>query len=344
MRARMALLNAWIGGVFRRPLRLKEDALWTRRVRPSTRCARCWPICRGPIANPSTAAALRQAQLTKPAGSLGRLEQLAIWLATWQARHPPRLDHPRTIVFAGNHGVAARGVSAYPASVTAQMVQNFVAGGAAVNQLCRVVDADLRVYEMNLEAPTGDIVERAGDERGGMRQGDGLRHDGGRARHRRAGGRRDGDRQYHGRRGLVRRAVRRRGRVVDRPRHRGRGGRARTQAPGRRRGRGTAPAGGPRPVRPAAPAGRAGTRGDRRGGDGGAARTGAGRARRFHLDRRRRRACSPPTRRRSTIASSPMSRPNPATAFCSNGWVSGRCSISACGSARPRGRPWRSPF
>ena len=128
-------------------------------MRPSTRCARCWPICRGPTANPSAAAALRQAQLTKPAGSLGRLEQLAIWLATWQARHPPRLDHPRTIVFAGNHGVAARGVSAYPASVTAQMVQNFVAGGAAVNQLCRVVDADLRVYEMNLEAPTGDIVE-----------------------------------------------------------------------------------------------------------------------------------------------------------------------------------------
>jgi nicotinate-nucleotide--dimethylbenzimidazole phosphoribosyltransferase len=114
----------------------------------------------GPDLEAGTAAALRQAQLTKPAGALGRLEDLAVWLASWQARHPPRLDHPRTIVFAGNHGVAARGVSAYPASVTAQMVQNFVAGGAAVNQLCRVVDADLRVYEMNLETPTGDIVER----------------------------------------------------------------------------------------------------------------------------------------------------------------------------------------
>jgi nicotinate-nucleotide--dimethylbenzimidazole phosphoribosyltransferase len=113
----------------------------------------------GPDLEAGTAAAMRQAQLTKPAGSLGRLEDLAVWLATWQARHPPRLDHPRTIVFAGNHGVAARGVSAYPASVTAQMVQNFVAGGAAVNQLCRVVDADLRVYEMNLDTPTGDIVE-----------------------------------------------------------------------------------------------------------------------------------------------------------------------------------------
>ena len=113
----------------------------------------------GPDLEAGTAAAARQAQLTKPAGSLGRLEELAVWLATWQARHPPRLDHPRTVVFAGNHGVAARGVSAYPASVTAQMVRNFIAGGAAVNQLCRIVDADLRVYEMNLDQPTGDIVE-----------------------------------------------------------------------------------------------------------------------------------------------------------------------------------------
>jgi nicotinate-nucleotide--dimethylbenzimidazole phosphoribosyltransferase len=113
----------------------------------------------GPDRDAADAAAQRQAQLTKPAGSLGRLEQLAVWLAAWQARHPPRLDHLRTVVFAGNHGVAARGVSAYPASVTAQMVQNFIAGGAAVNQLCRVADADLRVYEMNLDTPTADIVE-----------------------------------------------------------------------------------------------------------------------------------------------------------------------------------------
>ncbi len=113
----------------------------------------------GPDLAAGTAAALRQAQLTKPKGALGRLEELAVWLATWQARHPPRVDRPRTAVFAANHGVAARGVSAYPASVTAQMVRNFIAGGAAINQLCRVVDADLKVYEMNLETPTGDIVE-----------------------------------------------------------------------------------------------------------------------------------------------------------------------------------------
>ena len=112
----------------------------------------------GPDLEAGTAAAARQAQLTKPAGSLGRLEDLAIWLATWQACHPPRLEHPRTLVFAANHGVAKRGVSAYPAAVTAQMVQNFIAGGAAVNQLCRVFDAGLKVYEMSLDQPTGDIV------------------------------------------------------------------------------------------------------------------------------------------------------------------------------------------
>ena len=113
----------------------------------------------GPDLEAGSAAATRERQLTKPAGALGRLEDLAAWLATWQARHPPRLDHPRTVVFAANHGVAARGVSAYPPAVTAQMVQNFVAGGAAINQLCRTVDADLRVYEMDLDRPTADIVE-----------------------------------------------------------------------------------------------------------------------------------------------------------------------------------------
>ena len=113
----------------------------------------------GPDLDAGSAAATRERQLTKPAGSLGRVEELAGWLATWQGRHPPRLQHPRTVVFAGNHGVAARGVSAYPAAVTAQMVQSFVAGRAAVNQLCRLIDADLRVYELNLETPTADIVE-----------------------------------------------------------------------------------------------------------------------------------------------------------------------------------------
>jgi nicotinate-nucleotide--dimethylbenzimidazole phosphoribosyltransferase len=102
--------------------------------------------------------ATREAMLTKPAGALGRLEEITGWLASWQSRQPPRIERPRACVFAGNHGVAARGVSAFPASVTAQMVQNFVAGGAAINQLCKAADAELRVYEMALDRPTADFT------------------------------------------------------------------------------------------------------------------------------------------------------------------------------------------
>ncbi|MBT6136336.1 MAG: nicotinate-nucleotide--dimethylbenzimidazole phosphoribosyltransferase [Rhodospirillaceae bacterium] len=113
----------------------------------------------GPDQAASAAASEREPRLTKPAGALGRLEELAHWMATWQGHHPPTLNRPRTVVFAGNHGVAARGVSAFPSDVTAQMVKNFIDGGAAVNQLCRVFDADLRVYEMSLEQPTKDFTE-----------------------------------------------------------------------------------------------------------------------------------------------------------------------------------------
>ncbi len=116
------------------------------------------PELPGPDAEAGAAAAAREARLTKPAGALGRLEELAGWLARWQGRHPPGMDRPRVAVFAGNHGVAARGVSAYPPEVTAQMVRNFVDGGAAVNQLCRVFDADLRVYELALDRPTEDFA------------------------------------------------------------------------------------------------------------------------------------------------------------------------------------------
>jgi nicotinate-nucleotide--dimethylbenzimidazole phosphoribosyltransferase len=112
----------------------------------------------GPDREAGEAAARREAQLTKPAGALGRLEEISIWMATWQGKHSPACVHPRVAVFAGNHGVAKLGVSAYPAEVTAQMVKNFVDGGAAVNQLCRAVDADLRVYEMALEQPTADFT------------------------------------------------------------------------------------------------------------------------------------------------------------------------------------------
>ena len=113
----------------------------------------------GPDLEAASAVATREAQLTKPPGALGRLEEISAWLATWQGRAKPRVDHPRVAVFAGNHGVAALGVSAFPASVTEQMVRNFIAGGAAINQLCKTFDADLRVYEMALEAPTHDFTQ-----------------------------------------------------------------------------------------------------------------------------------------------------------------------------------------
>ncbi len=112
----------------------------------------------GPDVAAATAARTKQDCLTKPPGSLGRLEELATWMAAWQGRAVPELRRARVAVFAGNHGVVARGVSAYPASVTRQMVANFSAGGAAVNQICGVVDAELRVYELDLDNPTNDFT------------------------------------------------------------------------------------------------------------------------------------------------------------------------------------------
>jgi nicotinate-nucleotide--dimethylbenzimidazole phosphoribosyltransferase len=112
----------------------------------------------GPDKSAREAAAARQAQLTKPTGSLGRLEELVLWLAAWQGTHPPTLDHPHVIVFAGNHGITARGISAYPADVTAQMVANFSSGGAAINALSRYASADLSVVPIKLEQPTEDFT------------------------------------------------------------------------------------------------------------------------------------------------------------------------------------------
>src|SRR5262245_38045416 len=103
-------------------------------------------------------AAERQRQLTKPPGSLGRLEDVVVWLAQWQGRSMPCLDRVDILVFAGNHGVSAQGVSAYPAEVTAQMVANFSAGGAAINQLARTVGANLHVVPLALEQATADFT------------------------------------------------------------------------------------------------------------------------------------------------------------------------------------------
>ena len=100
----------------------------------------------------------RQAELTKPPGSLGRLEDLACWLAGWQGREKPRADKVQVIVFAGNHGVSARGVSAFPAEVTVQMVANFEAGGAAINALCNAFGYEMRVIPLSLDRPTRDFT------------------------------------------------------------------------------------------------------------------------------------------------------------------------------------------
>jgi len=103
----------------------------------------------------------RDGRLTKPPGSLGRLEMIAEWLALWQGRDRPRVDRPVVAVFAGNHGVVEQGVAAYPAAVTAQMVANFQTGGAAINQICKSFGLGLKVFELALEKPTADITRDA---------------------------------------------------------------------------------------------------------------------------------------------------------------------------------------
>lgn len=102
----------------------------------------------------------RDAQLTKPPGALGRLEEIAFWLAAWTGR-PPAVTRPLVAIFAGNHGVTKHGITPFPPSVTAQMVENFAAGGAAINQICITHDLGLKVFDLALDYPTGDIAEEA---------------------------------------------------------------------------------------------------------------------------------------------------------------------------------------
>ncbi|SFJ20625.1 nicotinate-nucleotide--dimethylbenzimidazole phosphoribosyltransferase [Celeribacter neptunius] len=113
----------------------------------------------GPDAAARAGAEARNAQLTKPAGSLGRLEEIAIWYAAWRGEARPRISHPQVAIFAGNHGVTARGVSAFPAEVTVQMVANFEHGGAAINQLARNAGAEMSVHALDLDRPTADFTE-----------------------------------------------------------------------------------------------------------------------------------------------------------------------------------------
>lgn len=101
----------------------------------------------------------RQANLTKPEGSLGRLEDLAIFMAGWRGTARPQLDRVQAVVFAGNHGIVAQGITPFPAEVTLGMVQNFRNGGAAINQICAVAGADLQVVPLDLDRPTADFTQ-----------------------------------------------------------------------------------------------------------------------------------------------------------------------------------------
>lgn len=111
----------------------------------------------------AAAAADRLDRLTKPPGSLGRLEALAIQLAAIRGGLVTDVTHPSVVVFAGDHGVTRQGVSPYPSDVTRQMVANFLAGGAAVSVLARAAEAELVVVDVGvagapIEAPASDAA------------------------------------------------------------------------------------------------------------------------------------------------------------------------------------------
>ena len=112
-----------------------------------------------PDATALEAAELRNGQLTKPPAALGRLEEVAIWYCGWRGNARAQIDAPQVIVFAGNHGITAQGVSAFPAEVTVQMVANFEAGGAAINQLSKLSGAKMDVHALDLEQPTADFTQ-----------------------------------------------------------------------------------------------------------------------------------------------------------------------------------------
>lgn len=112
-----------------------------------------FPPVSPPDAGAAAAARARQDNLTKPRGALGRLEDLSAWVASCQGRCPPtQFERARVVVFAGDHGVARSGVSAYPPEVTAQMVANIDAGGAAINALADIAGATVRIADLAVDA------------------------------------------------------------------------------------------------------------------------------------------------------------------------------------------------
>ncbi len=99
----------------------------------------------------------RQGQLTKPPGSLGELESLAVTLCAMQNSHTPRIDSVWIGLFAGDHGVVAEGISAFPQAVTGEMLRNFASGGAAISVLARALDASLKLVDLGLAVPIAPL-------------------------------------------------------------------------------------------------------------------------------------------------------------------------------------------
>jgi nicotinate-nucleotide--dimethylbenzimidazole phosphoribosyltransferase len=116
-------------------------------------------MMRGPDEAAIAAVMARDGELTKPPGALGRLESIAAFVAGWQGKPKPQVTRPLVAIFAANHGVVKQGVSPFPAEVTRQMLENFAAGGAAVNQICAEFDIGLKVFDLALDHPTADITE-----------------------------------------------------------------------------------------------------------------------------------------------------------------------------------------
>ena len=120
-----------------------------------------FPVVTPPDSRAAAAARRRQDTLTKPRGALGRLEDLSVWVSSCQSSCPPKqFERARVVVFAGDHGVARTGVSAYPPEVTAQMVANIDAGGAAINVLAEVAGATVRVVDVAVDcaAPLSKVI------------------------------------------------------------------------------------------------------------------------------------------------------------------------------------------
>jgi nicotinate-nucleotide--dimethylbenzimidazole phosphoribosyltransferase len=103
----------------------------------------------------------RNADLLKPPGALGRLEDIAIWLAAWQGKAKPSMNRPMVALFGSDHGVTKHGISPYPMAVTRQMLETFAAGGAAINQICATYSLGLKVFDLAIGKPTGDITTEA---------------------------------------------------------------------------------------------------------------------------------------------------------------------------------------